>query len=228
MQYKKTIKAAVIESFPLALAIATYGVSYGMLGVSANLKLIEIMLMSVFVFSGSVQLIVVAMLMAGSSISSILLTVLLLNLRNLLYGASLASGLSGAGKWRHLLAFGVSDEPFVLGQARFLKVGPDPLYYGVITLVFYVAWQAASFIGAILGNQLDPALWGLDLAFPMTFIALLMPSLRGKPILVTAFSAIVISAFMINYNPQNQLVVVIVGLIAPLIGVLCTGGEASV
>lgn len=226
MKKNETIQAAIFEALPLAIAIATYGLSYGVLAVSAKLSLFEIMLMSLTVFSGSVQLIVVAMLLTGAAYGNILVTVILLNVRNLLYGASLASGLKGAGRWKYLLAFGVSDEPFVLGQSRFSKVGPDPLYYGVITLLFYSAWQISSLAGAVIGNQLDPLKWGLDLAFPMTFTALLVPSLKGRPILASALGAVVISGTLFYFMPQSQLNVAITGLLAPLIGVIASrGGE---
>lgn len=224
MKKSETIQVAIAEALPLAIAIATYGLSYGVLAVSAKLSLFEIMLMSLTVFSGSVQLIVVAMLLTGAAYGNILVTVILLNVRNLLYGASLASGLKGAGKWKYLLAFGVSDEPFVLGQSRFSKVGPDPLYYGVITLLFYSAWQISSLAGAVVGNQLDPIKWGLDLAFPMTFAALLVPSLKGRPILATAMGAMAISGLLFWFMPQSQLNVVITGLVAPVISIIASGG----
>ncbi|WP_240697375.1 AzlC family ABC transporter permease [Sporolactobacillus sp. THM19-2] len=80
--------------------------------------------MSLPVFSGSAQLVTVAMLAGGAGMASILLTTLLLNLRNLLYGAALAEGLAPAGKWKWLISFGISDEPFVLASSRFQKTGP--------------------------------------------------------------------------------------------------------
>lgn len=224
MKKRETIQTAFVESLPLAIAIATYGLSYGVLAVSAKMSLLEIMLMSLMVFSGSVQLIVVAMLLSGAAYGNIMIMVFLLNMRNLLYGASLASGLKGAGKWKYLLAFGVSDEPFVLGQSRFLKVGPDPLYYGIITLMFYFAWQFSSLAGAMIGNQLDPVKWGLDLAFPMTFTALLTPSLKGKPIIATAVGAVVVSVLLFYIMPGGQLNIVLTGVIAPVFGIVASGG----
>lgn len=110
---KETIKTGFIEALPLAIAIGTYGLSYGVLAKQANLSLGSTVAMSLLVFSGSVQLITVAMLATGATLGSILFTSILLNLRNLLYGAALAENFTSVKKrWRLLLAFGVLDATF--------------------------------------------------------------------------------------------------------------------
>ncbi|TGB00364.1 branched-chain amino acid ABC transporter permease [Sporolactobacillus shoreae] len=215
---KETIKSAFMEALPLAIAIATYGLSYGVLAVQAKFSVVTAVAMSLLVFSGSAQLVTVAMLAGGAGLISVLLTTLLLNLRNLLYGAALAEGLAPSKKWKRLLAFGVSDEPFVLASSRFKKVGPDPLYFAVVASLFYFAWIFASLLGALMGNQMDPQKWGLDLAFPVTFAALLVPGLKGKPIIGTALAAVIISIVLEYFAPGNQLTIIITGLLAPLVG----------
>lgn len=215
---KGTIKAGLVEALPLAIAIAAYGLSYGVLANQASFSLGETVAMSLLVFSGSVQMVAAAMLAAGGSLASVLVTSVLLNLRNLLYGAALAEGLAPAKKWRWLLAVGVSDEPFVLGSARFKKHGPDPLYFGVVVGTFYIAWAFSSLLGALIGNQVDPQKWGLDLAFPVTFTALLIPGLNEKPIIATALAAAVTAIGLEYLMPGNEFTIIITGLLAPLVG----------
>lgn len=213
-----TIKTGFMEALPLAIAISAYGLSYGVLATQANFSVMETVAMSLLVFSGSVQMVAVAMLTAGSSLNSVLFTSVLLNLRNLLYGAALAEGLAPANKWRWLLSFGVSDEPFVLGSSRFKEYGPDPLYFGIITATFYVSWAISSLIGALIGNQVDPLKWGLDLAFPLTFIALLIPVLKEKPVIITALTAVVITFYLEYLMPGNEFTIIITGVLSPLLG----------
>ncbi|MFX3619328.1 MAG: AzlC family ABC transporter permease [Sporolactobacillus sp.] len=215
---RKTIQAAITEATPLALAVATYGLSYGVLAGQAGFSLPETLGMSLLVFSGTVQMVTVAMVMTGAGITSILVTSLLLNLRNLLYGAALSDGLGVQRKWHYLLAPGISDEPFVLGISYFKRNGPSPLYYGIITVMFYTAWVLASLAGALAGNQIDPQKWGLDLAFPVTFIALLMPSLKGRPALSTALAAVVIALGLELSFPGNNFTIILTGITAPFVG----------
>ncbi|MEW9031646.1 MAG: AzlC family ABC transporter permease [Planifilum fimeticola] len=218
MDKKSRIKAGLAEALPLAVAIAAYGLSYGVLAIQANLSVAEAVAMSLLVFSGSVQMVAVAMLMAGAGLTSIFFSSLLLNLRNLLYGAALAEGLAPAKRGRWLLAFGVSDEPFVLGSARFKRHGPDPLYFGTVVVLFYAAWAFSSFLGAFAGNQLDPQKWGLDLAFPVTFTALLLPVLKEKPVIATAAAAAIIALLLEYLRPGNELTINLAGVSAPGVG----------
>lgn len=218
VETKKTIKAGFIEALPLAIAIATYGISYGVLATQANLSIVVSVALSLLVFSGSVQLVVVAMLSTGAGLASILFTSVLLNLRNLFYGAALAEGLAPAKKWRWLLSFGVSDEPFVLGSSRFKKCGPDPLYFGTVAGTFYVAWVFSSLIGALIVNEVNPQKWGLDLAFPITFVALLIPSLKEKPVIATTLTAVIVASGLEYLMPGNEFTIIITGVLAPLIG----------
>ncbi|WP_223067227.1 AzlC family ABC transporter permease [Paenibacillus caui] len=215
---KRTIKTGILEALPLAFAIAAYGLSYGVLATEADFSLAASVAMSLLVFSGAVQIVAVGMLASGASPASVLFTSILLNLRNLLYGAALAEGLAPAKKWRWLLSFGVSDEPFVLGSSRFKKYGPDPLYFGIVAGVFYLAWIISSLIGALVGNQADPQKWGLDLAFPITFAALLIPSLKEKPVIATALAAAVIAIGFEYFMPGNEFTIMITGVLAPLAG----------
>lgn len=185
----------------------------------AGLDLISATAMSLLVFSGSVQLVTVAMMATGASIASIVFTAVLLNLRNLLYGAALAEGLAPAGKkWRWLLAFGITDEPFVLGSARFKRYGPDPLYFGVVAGTFYLSWILSSYAGAFIGDRIDPLKWGLDLAFPVTFAALLFPLLKGKPVIATVLAAAVITGLLEYFAPGNEFTIITAGVLSPLIG----------
>lgn len=215
---REIITTGFVEAFPLAIAIAAYGLSYGVLATQAGFSLVGVVGMSVLVFSGTVQMVSVAMLMAGGSLASILITTVLLNLRNLLYGAALAEGLAPAKRWRWLLAIGVSDEPFVLGSSRFQKYGPDPLYFGVVVGTFYIAWILSALLGALIGNQIDPQRWGLDLAFPITFVALLVPGLTGKPVIATALAAAGLVIGLEYFVPGNELTIIITGVLAPLVG----------
>lgn len=220
---KGTMQTGFTDALPLAIAIAAYGLSYGVLATQANLSLVGTVLMSLLVFSGSVQMVAVSMLAAGASPASVLFTSVLLNLRNLLYGAALAEGLAPAKKWMWLLAFGVSDEPFVLGSSRFKKYGPDPLYFGTVTVTFYVAWIFSSLIGALIGNQIDPQKWGLDLAFPVTFAALIVPGLKGRPVIATACAAVAITVVLECVMPGNEFTIIITGILSPLVGLGLNG-----
>ncbi|MFT8709189.1 MAG: AzlC family ABC transporter permease [Sporolactobacillus sp.] len=217
-QRVQIIRTAITEATPLALAVATYGLSYGVLATQAGFNLAETVGMSLFVFSGTIQMVTVAMIMTGAGAISIFVTSLLLNLRNLLYGAALSGGLGTNRRLRWLLAPGISDEPFVLASAYFKKNGPSPLYYGVLTIMFYGAWVLSSLAGALAGHQINPKTWGLDLAFPVTFVALLVPGLHGRPVIATTLAAAVLALGLEWFFPGNDFTIIATGALAPFVG----------
>ncbi len=217
-QRKETIKTGLTEALPLAVAIAAYGFSYGVLANQAGFSSVSAVAMSLLVFSGSVQMVTIAMVSTGAGLVGVLFTTFLLNLRNLLYGAALAKGIAPAGKWRWLLSFGVTDEPFVLGSLRFKKHGPDPLYFGIVVATFYLAWFLSTLTGALIGSQVDPIKWGLDLAFPLTFVALLVPLLTSGPAMATALAAAVVVAGMEYLAPGNDFTIIAAGIFSPTVG----------
>lgn len=90
--------------------------------------------------------------------------------------------------------------------------------------IFYIVWVMSSLIGALMGNQSNPQKWGLDLAFPVTFVALLIPGIREKPAVETALAAVLIALGLEAWRPGNELTIIITGIAAPLVGLYLSRG----
>ena len=82
---------AMRESVPITLGVIPFGITCGIMGITARMSPAEIILMSVLVFAGASQFIGITMISAGvSGWGIIVFTTLLVNLRHLLMGMSLA------------------------------------------------------------------------------------------------------------------------------------------
>jgi predicted branched-subunit amino acid permease len=80
-----------------------------------------------------------------------------------------------------LVAFQLTDETYAVGVQRFAKHGGDAWFQFGSNLSLYVVWAASTIIGSLLGALIpDPAALGLDLIFPLTFIAFIMPMVRDR------------------------------------------------
>jgi predicted branched-subunit amino acid permease len=66
--------------------------------------------------------------------------------------------------------------------------------------ILYASWCGGTFIGAVIGSNINPNDFGLDAAFPVMFIAMLAPHLRttaGKrAALFGAVAAVGLAPFM--------------------------------
>ncbi|GAF14612.1 LOW QUALITY PROTEIN: AzlC family protein [Bacillus sp. JCM 19046] len=219
-----TVRTVWIEGGPVALAIASYGVSYGVLANQADFSILTAVAMSMLLFAGSVQLASVAMWALGAFQ---LLAHFYLICGTFFMVLTLQLTKQKAKGWRITHSFGVSDEPYLLSKLHFAKAGSDPLYFSLITWLFYVTWVCASFVGVMVGDAVDPVQWGLDLAFPAAFTALLIPALKGKGALVTLLAAGMIAWLCERIAPGNSWTILIVGILSPLFGMALDKEEGA-
>ncbi|WP_437883172.1 AzlC family ABC transporter permease [Pseudomonas sp. LRF_L74] len=182
------------DSIPMLVGIAPFGIIYGTLASVAGLSLVHALGMSLLVYAGSAQFIALSLLSAGTGGAVILFTTLIVNLRHVLYSASLQPFVAHLpGRWRLLLAFGLTDETFALVQRRYLAHGVQEngqWYHAGAALALYLCWIGSSLAGILFGQAM-PALagWGLDFAMLATFIGIVVPALRNRPQLAAALTA---------------------------------------
>ncbi|MBS3949791.1 MAG: AzlC family ABC transporter permease [Peptococcaceae bacterium] len=151
----------------MIISIFTYGLVFGVLARQAGMTSAETLLMSSVVFAGSAQFAAVAMLSAGTGSLQIIVAVLLLNLRHLLMGASLAPYLKDVGPWRlAVLAHGLNDESYAVTISRFQEQGGSVLYFLAVGLATFIGWIASTAVSVVAGSAIgDPRKYGLDFAF---------------------------------------------------------------
>ena len=160
------------------MAVGTFGVSFGLIAVTAGLSPAKASAMSLLVFTGASQFAAVGVVGAGGSPVAAIASALFLGARNAAYGLTMAAVLKGRLPKRLLAAQLVIDESTALAMAQ-----PDDRQqqrgFWAAGVSIYVFWNIGTVIGA-LGGQLigKPETWGLDAAFPAAFVALLIPHLR--------------------------------------------------
>ena len=173
---------------PLWAGVVPFGVVFAVGAGAAGFDVLETQALSMLVFAGSAQLAVVTLSAAGASGGAIVLATLVLNLRHVLYGLSLAQRLPARSQVpRGALAFFLTDESYGLTTRALLDGRGGEAFCLGAGLGLYVPYAAATFAGALLGAVVpDPAKLGLDLVFPLSFLALLLPLLRSRLDLVVA------------------------------------------
>jgi 4-azaleucine resistance transporter AzlC len=162
----------------LGLAVGVFGVSFGLIAVTAGLTPLKACAMSLLVFTGASQFAAVGVVGAGGSPVAAIASALFLGARNAAYGLTMAPVLKGRLPVRLLAAQLVIDESTALAVAQ-ESIDERQRGFWAAGVSIYVFWNIGTVIGA-LGGQLigKPETWGLDAAFPAAFIALLIPHLR--------------------------------------------------
>lgn len=115
------------DEAPLQLGVAPFAMLYGIGALAAGMPAWIAQLASVVVFAGAAQLLIVQMLAAGSGVLPVGLSASLLNLRHLLYSASLAAYVRHLPRrWRLLLAYLLTDEAYAVAILRYQSGRIDP------------------------------------------------------------------------------------------------------
>lgn len=196
------------DTIPMLVGAVPFGIVYGTLAVASGLSVAATLAMSLLVFAGSAQFVAASLVASGTSLTVILLTTLIVNLRHLLYSASLLPFVRHLPqRWRAPLAFWLTDESFAVVHRHYLlddsPVERKHWYFLGSCLAMYSLWFACTLIGVLLGQAL-PSLgdWGLDFAMIATFIGIVVPLLRNRPMIVAALvaSAVAVAAHGLPYK----------------------------
>jgi branched chain amino acid efflux pump len=200
---------------PIAVAAATFGVSFGVLAGSAGMDALAATVMSATTFAGSAQFAVASILGASGGIAAAVLAATLLNARYAPISVSVAPLFEGGPLRRLLESQLIVDESWAVSRRpdgrfdRKLLVGAG--------LVLYVSWVGGTALGALGGEALgDPADLGLDAAFPALFLALLVPQVRTRRALAAALLGAAVSLLLLPFTPAG--VPIIAAAAACLIG----------
>lgn len=178
---------------PLLLGVIPFGLICGAACVGAGMPEWGAMGLSLIVFAGASQLATIQLMADQASVAVVILTGLVVNLRMLMYSASIAPHLTATPALaRSAGAYLLTDQAYAVSITRFAAPDGGPAskfaYYVGAGLVMWTGFNACTALGAYLG-ALIPAGWSLDFSIPLTFIALVIPAVRDRPALIAAIAA---------------------------------------
>ena len=184
--------AGARAEIPILFGAGPFGLIYGVLATGAGLPPAQALAMSSVVFAGSAQFIGAGLIGAGVPGPLLVLTTFVVNLRHMLYSASLAPYLRRLSPaWKAVLAYLLTDEAYaiaILNYERSTDLTNKHWYFLGAGLALWTTWQLCSAAGIFLGAQI-PASWSLDFSLALTFIGLVVPALRDRPAVLAAVSA---------------------------------------
>ena len=217
---RRTIRDGISQAAPMLLGVVPFGLVAGAAPLAAGMSAVDAVSMSVIIFGGSSQLAMTEVFDDGGGVAIMVITAITINLRTLLYSASLAPGLAHEPLRRRLLAaYFLVDQSYALSVARW--DGTDDRrerlpYYLAVSLTLALFWIAATVVGAVVGGSVPDDV-PLEFAVPLVFLVLLVPVLERWPSLVAAVVGGV-GAVVAAELGASQLGVVIGGLLGIVAG----------
>jgi 4-azaleucine resistance transporter AzlC len=217
----KQFWAGVRAEVPLLIGVFPFGMIYGALALNAGLSKSASQMMSSIVFAGSAQFIATQLVHDAAPGLVIVLTIAVVNLRHILYSASLAPYLASVSTpWKTLLAYLLTDEAYAPSVVHYEEKGVTPVSHWFLFgagLALWTDWQFSTALGIFLGAAI-PESWSLDFALPLTFIAMVVPVLKNRPAVAAALSAGVVA--LLAYSLPYKLGLILAALVGIAVGTI--------
>lgn len=202
-------RQALLEGFsavgPILPGIIPFGMTAGIAALEAGMSPAAGFGMSVFIFAGASQLVVAQLISEGAVPAVIILTALIVNLRMLMYSASLAPYLGGLSlKWKAALSYLLTDQAYALSITRYLadeSAGTRQWYYLGAAFPIWALWVTSTVLGLWVGAAV-PASWQLGFTLPLVFLVLLVPVIRDRPGVAAAITGggVAVLAHQVPYH----------------------------
>jgi 4-azaleucine resistance transporter AzlC len=196
------LRAGFFACLVVSASVGAYGSVLGLLAAKKGITWIQLLSMNLTVFAGSSQFVAVEMWRSPLPAVSIILAVLVINMRYLLITASLQPLFSGYSLIHKLFFIHlVADENWAITMARLQKEKISIYFLLGGGLCVQMAWCTGTMCGHQLGAVIGhPELYGLDFAFVAVFTALVCSIWHGRsdllPWLAAGAVAIIVEKFL--------------------------------
>lgn len=195
---------------PMLIGVVPFGLVAGATPATTGLGGDAAIGFSMIVFAGASQLAAADVLADGGSALVAIIAACTINLRMLLYSASLSPFLAREPLRRRMfMAYLLTDQAYAVSITRWNdeaadeQAGAPPVdrwrrvpYFLGAGLLLWASWQASTIVGIVIGSAVPEDL-PLDFAVPLVFLVLLVPAITSAPAAVAAIvggSAAVLAA----------------------------------
>lgn len=172
----KALRAALPYTLPICVAFLFLGMSYGFLMRSQGFSFLYPMLMSLFIFAGSMEFVTANLLLLPTfqPLHAFLLA-LMVNARHLFYGLTVLEKFQGMGWKKPYLIFGLCDETFSIHCAVDPPEGVDRGWFMFFTTVLnQLYWVSGATLGALLGYVIRFDTTGIEFVMTALFVVLFL------------------------------------------------------
>lgn len=204
---KKAFKKAFPYTIPVIIGYLFLGITYGIMVSQAGYNPLFAPLMSMTMYAGSMQFVILPLLKSDISLIAIIILTLSVNIRMMFYGVSLLKDYKNS-RSKFLFILTLSDETFAIDTA--VKPPEDVNksdFYLAIGIINYLMWILSSYLGALLGGMINFNTMGMDFVLTALFLVLLVEQYfstpNHKPLKVGLAIAI---ASLLIFKPGNFMI----------------------
>ena len=206
----KIFLKGIIDVSPLMIPVVPFGLIFGVLAIDVGFTPLQAMGMSLIVFGGASQIVLLQLFSGGASSLVIISSVGAVNSRHLLYGAVVSEHLSDLKLiWKIIISYFLIDQAFAISNQYFKKTKERNKYFHLVGggATCWIIWQSTTLLGIILGSAIPEKL-GLSFAVPLTFLALLVNDFRKFINVIVIVVSGLVATFGYNFIPFKAYIIV--------------------
>lgn len=206
---------------PLMLNSGIYGIIFGVMAAQVGLSAIESGIMSVTVFAGAAQILVIENWARPVPLLAVIVGLLMVNSRHVLMAVAMRPHLNGLPVWKQMLVASVIvDDNWAMMMSRFEQGYRDAGFILGLALLAIPSWTTMTVVGNSLGGAIDdPKRWGFDFIIVAIAIVILAGRWRGASTLIP-WGAAAAAAIATSYLLPGKVYIVVGAIVGSLAGLL--------
>lgn len=171
---KETWKLAFVKSLPIMCSYFFLGAAYGIMMEETGFPWYVALLLSMTVYTGAFQFVLITFLSTGASLLTIAITALLMNSRQSFYSLTFLNDFKRMGKRKLYMIHSLTDETYAVNCTLELpQKEKEDTMFGV-AILSHCYWMAATVVGAVLGQLIPFELEGIDFCMTALFVIIFM------------------------------------------------------
>ena len=204
----KALRAAFPQTIPVMTGYLFLGIAFGILLNSKGYHFGWSVLMSIFVYAGSMQFVAVNLLTSAFNPLNAFLITLMVNARHLFYGLSMLGKFKGTGNKKPYLIFALTDETYsILCSAEPPKDVERGWFMFFTALLNQIYWVTASAIGALLGSMFTFNTKGIDFVMTALFVVIFINQWKSQKNHTPAIVGLGVSVFcLLGFGSGNFII----------------------
>lgn len=192
---KKTLRFAFTQSLPVMAGYMVLGFGFGVLLRQAGYEWWWALLMSVTMFSGSMQYVAVDLLSTGASFFGAAIMALMVNIRYLFYGIGMLEQYRDAGPEKPYLIAALTDENYSILSTVARPEGVNERWFRLsLCLMTHSYWIAGSILGDAIGGALRFNTAGIEFSMTALFVVLFIDQWQKTKQHLPAVTGLVVTA----------------------------------
>jgi 4-azaleucine resistance transporter AzlC len=200
----KAAKKAFIKSLPIMCSYLFVSMAYGIMMEESGFDWYYSLLVSLTVYTGAFQFVLITFLSSGASIVTIAVTAFLMNSRQTFYSLTFLEDFRKMGKRLPYMIHTMTDETYAVNCTLESdeKDKEDIMFYVAFFSRCY--WMAGAVIGGVLGQLVPFELDGIDFCMTALFVIIFIDQWEKSKNHFPAVSGIVIALLCLLIFGQDR------------------------